>query len=94
MVPKVWTEGETVSVKKKDFPRFLSLFFVFFLESVFHPFIPSGPLSSLVECPTLWCVWGIGARGSRELLFEGVEIHEGVHVCMKRVDEGEERVTK
>lgn len=95
IVPKVRTEGRRPLWKKEGFyPLFLSLSFAFFLESVFPRFIPSGPLSSLVECPTLWCVWGTGERGRWGLWLEGVEIHERVHVGMKKVDEGEEKVTK
>lgn len=91
--PKGWDGRETAFMKKRDcFP--LSLSFSFFLESLFPRFIPSGPLSSLVECPTLWCVWGIGWRGRRGLWVEGVEIHDRVHVWMKKVDEGQEKVTK
>lgn len=83
-------------MKKKDFTHFLSLSlsFTFLLESLFPRFIPSGPLSSLVECPTLWCVWGIGWRGRWGLRFRGVEIHERVRVRMKKVDDGEEKATK
>lgn len=74
--PKGWDWRETVFVKKKDFTHFLSLSLSFsvFLESLFPHFIPSGPLSSLVECPTLWCVWGIGWRGHWGLWSEGVGI--------------------
>lgn len=35
----------------------------FILEFLIPRFIPTSPLSSLVGCPTLWCVWGIGWRG-------------------------------
>ncbi len=87
-------KGDSLGEKGGFLPLSLSLSFTFFLESLFPRFIPSGPLSSLVECPTLWCVWGIGRRGRRGLRFEGVEIHERVHVWVERVDEGEEKVTK
>lgn len=59
----------------------LSFSFTFFLGSLFPRFIPSGPLSSLVECPTLWCVLGIGWRNRRGVWFGGGgDTWEGAHM--------------
>lgn len=70
IVPKVGLKGRLSSKKKEGFcSHFLSLSFSLFLESLFPRFIPSGPLSSLVECPTLWCVLGKGWRGRQGLWF-------------------------
>lgn len=63
------------------------------LESPIPWFIPSGPLSSLVECLTLQCVWGIGRSGHRELWHDGSgDTWQGQRMGGKRLTRGEETV--
>lgn len=62
--PKGWVErGGGLCEKERISPRFFLFLSFTSLESLFPHFIPAGPLSSLVECPTLWCVLGTGRRG-------------------------------
>lgn len=62
--PKGWVErGGGLCEKERISPRFFLFLSFTSLEFLFPHFIPAGPLSSLVECPTLWCVLGTGRRG-------------------------------
>lgn len=56
IISKGGKKGFSLSEK---FRRFLCPF-TFSVELPFPRFIPSRSSSSLVECPTLWCVQGIG----------------------------------
>lgn len=51
----------------------LSLFGIYLGIPDSSGFIPTSPSSSLVGCPTLWCVWGTGWRGRRGPRLEASE---------------------
>lgn len=73
--PKAWVWREKVFLfSALFFPFTLSLIFCIYLGIPW--FIPTSPLSSLVGCPTLWCVWGIGWRGRRGPQLEKSELRE------------------